>query len=312
MNINLQSFIKEILNNYKQEKNNDFANNSLGSLLKNSITDYLKNIIDNSKYTLEWSIGKGQWAAIPWLAIFDNDITKSAQNGYYIVYLFKENMSGVYVTIMQGTTSVKQEFGKKVEDELIARSKYYSSHIMSKPQNFNTGEICLNITKKQSAGYLYQYGTILHKYYDKNNVPDEKILIQDLKTLLNIYNELKNKNIDIPFENQEEDEQEYIGKETSNIKYHKHKERNQKLSQEAKKLHGYKCHACGFKFTDKYKIPNDYIEAHHLTPLSKLDKEVQLNVKNDFAVLCSNCHSAIHLVKHEGSIKEFIDKYIIK
>ena len=64
-----------------------------------------------------------------------------------------------------------------------------------------------------------------------------------------------------------------------------------------KALHGYVCQCCGFDFRRVYgDLGEEYIEAHHLTPLSSLPegKTVSMDPQNDFAVLCSNCHRMVH------------------
>ncbi len=48
------------------------------------------------------------------------------------------------------------------------------------------------------------------------------------------------------------------------------------------------------------------IEAHHLKPIAKLaGKVVELDAKNDFAVLCANCHRMIHRFEEPGNIEQF-------
>ena len=50
--------------------------------------------IPERAYKIQGSIGQGNPAEIPWICVFDLEITSSAQDGYYIVYLFKSDMSG--------------------------------------------------------------------------------------------------------------------------------------------------------------------------------------------------------------------------
>ena len=40
---------------------------------------------------VEGSAGAGNWAAVPWISVFDPAITTSATRGYYLVYLFHVN-----------------------------------------------------------------------------------------------------------------------------------------------------------------------------------------------------------------------------
>lgn len=90
--------------------------------------------------------------------------------------------------------------------------------------------------------------------------------------------------------------------------YHRRIERNPKASREAKRVHGCKCQACGFDFEKEYgPIGAGYIEAHHMTPLSELpaDRPATLDAKNDFAVLCANCHRMIHRAGAPRTLDEF-------
>ena len=55
------------------------------------------------------------------------------------------------------------------------------------------------------------------------------------------------------------------------------------------------CCVCGFDFLDTYgEIGKDFIEVHHLVPLSSYDEEVYVDPKKDLVCLCSNCHSMVH------------------
>ena len=79
-------------------------------------------------------------------------------------------------------------------------------------------------------------------------------------------------------------------------------------SSEIKKIKtklGYECMACGFDFAENYgEIGNEYIEAHHLKPISSLKEgESRTITEKDFAVLCSNCHRMIHRFDDSSDIE---------
>ena len=76
-----------------------------------------KNRAINYKY--EGSISTGNMAKIPWVCIFDTDITESATTGYYIVFLFKEDMSCVYLSLNQGFTHFKDKYGVAINQAVI-------------------------------------------------------------------------------------------------------------------------------------------------------------------------------------------------
>lgn len=58
-----------------------------------------------------------------------------------------------------------------------------------------------------------------------------------------------------------------------------------------------------------------YIETHHLTALHELppDYPICLSPKNDFAVLCANCHRMIHRSGAPNNLDDFrrlVNKHI--
>lgn len=72
-------------------------------------------------------------------------------------------------------------------------------------------------------------------------------------------------------------------------------ERSPKNRKDAILIHGTTCMACGFDFEAVYgEIGQNFIEVHHLKPLSSLEEEVSINPQADLACLCSNCHRMVH------------------
>lgn len=83
------------------------------------------------------------------------------------------------------------------------------------------------------------------------------------------------------------------------LKQHKTIERDYKLPKKVKEKFLKKngslyCEVCGFDFFKTYgDLGNGYIEAHHIKPLSKLEKE-EIVTENDFNLVCANCHRMLH------------------
>ena len=72
-------------------------------------------------------------------------------------------------------------------------------------------------------------------------------------------------------------------------------ERNPENRKNAILIHGTKCMACGFDFGEAYgEYGKDYIEVHHVKPLSDIKEEVAVNPLTDLVCVCSNCHRMIH------------------
>jgi hypothetical protein len=83
-------------------------------------------------------------------------------------------------------------------------------------------------------------------------------------------------------------------------------ERQSKNKEDAKKLHGFNCQVCGFNFANFYGEHGfEYIQVHHLRPLSELDGATPINPKTELGVVCANCHVMIHRDKmHTLSLDE--------
>ncbi|UCZ54984.1 HNH endonuclease [Bacillus shivajii] len=83
-------------------------------------------------------------------------------------------------------------------------------------------------------------------------------------------------------------------------------ERKGKNRLRAIEVHGTTCIACGFDFEKVYgEHGKDFIEVHHMKPLSTLDEAIEVDPKKDIVPVCANCHRMIHRKKdHVLSIEE--------
>lgn len=78
------------------------------------------------------------------------------------------------------------------------------------------------------------------------------------------------------------------------VRLEKH-ERNPELRKACIAHYGYVCQVCGLDFTKAYgELGKDFIEVHHLTPISTTEGEHEVDPIQDLVPLCSNCHSMIH------------------
>ena len=58
------------------------------------------------------SVGQGNWASVPWVAVLHPNVTTSTQEGVYPALLFHPDMESVEVTIAQGVTKLKETLGR--------------------------------------------------------------------------------------------------------------------------------------------------------------------------------------------------------
>jgi MoxR-like ATPase len=183
--ISLQGSLSEILNSYIKAKTQQFANHQLGKLFRQSLPEYLKALpFMDGDYKVQGSIGQGNWANIPWLAILDKRLTTTTQQGEYIVYLFAEDMSAVYLTLLQGVTIPLRERGKR-DGYQYFEQKVKEMRELLPLQNLQKDE---NIHLTSSGiGRDYQVSTIAYVRYDRNNIPEDDILIADLENMIKNY-----------------------------------------------------------------------------------------------------------------------------
>lgn len=188
----MNNLIDEVLTNYTKSKNEVFKGNHMGQILRNDLPNKIIKLLslNKSTYTVTGSVGQGQWAEIPWVSVFLNDITSTATNGYYIVYLFRSDMSGVYLSLNQGWTYFKNKYGtSNAKQKIIETSKIVRNHLFPLPDKFNLYTIDLLVSGPLGKGY--ELGHICGCYYDAINLPNTKKLITDLKDLLYEYEKVK-------------------------------------------------------------------------------------------------------------------------
>src|SRR5262249_37850801 len=76
-----------------------------------------------------WSMGAGNWAKVPWIAFLDSRETSTTQRGVYCVYLFRQDMTGVYLTFNQGVTEPKKTLGAvKAREALRQNARALRAH----------------------------------------------------------------------------------------------------------------------------------------------------------------------------------------
>lgn len=161
-------------------------------------------LIDEKEYEVEGSVGaSGNWADVPWLAIFRKKITTTATKGVYIVYLLSADASAIYLTLNQGVTDpiknanpylndIKNEGLKKSKKIIIQENVKTISDKIDQRHFLSDGKIFL-IDKRSSKAKDYERGTIFYKKYVKGALPTEEQLQKDLKEMLEIYEEFYDK-----------------------------------------------------------------------------------------------------------------------
>ncbi|MTI80840.1 MAG: DUF3578 domain-containing protein [Firmicutes bacterium] len=188
----LQDLIEQILSEYIPAREQDAFGKthpmwSIFTKLQNLIqSSYLTNKYPNVK--VKWSIGQGNWAKVPWIALLDQRETSTTQKSVYCVFLFRQDMSGVYLTFNQGVTEPKDQLG-------AARGR---EHLRKQARNLreryselsSAGYILdnnIDLRVKSGLGVDYEASTIAYKFYEASSVATDNEIYNDLDTLLRVY-----------------------------------------------------------------------------------------------------------------------------
>ena len=302
----LRQALERVLREYQLAVKHPLKGHPLAQLITKDIPQYLSSLIPHSgRYKIEGSVGKGNWARCPWVSAFDVQITESAQSGYYPVYLFRGNMTGVYLSLNQGVTDIRENYKENPKEVLRRHATDFRGKLGEIPDRFPERRIDLTTRSETELASFYEDGNICARFYPSGALPSEEDLTHDFREMIKQYASLVDNDKDLG-----EEEELPAGKGTEDLRkfrQHKRYERNQRLSKEAKRIHGYICQACGFNFQKAYGIIGEgFIEAHHLRSLSKLKGlVVELDPRLDFAVLCANCHRMIHRTDDPGNVAAF-------
>ncbi|MGP8024403.1 MAG: MrcB family domain-containing protein [Methanobacterium sp.] len=189
----LRDYIEKILKEYQVARNENFAENTLAAVLRHDFPNYLKEITDKPEnYKFVGSAGQGNWTYSPWVGVFNKKVTDSAQRGYYIVYLFREDMEGVYISLNQGMTEIRNH-NSVIETKRILKSRASDFRDKLNDSDELLEEINLDVKNSPNAPF-YEAGNIYAKYYSLEDLPSEDNLISDFNEFLSLYKTLANEN----------------------------------------------------------------------------------------------------------------------
>jgi 5-methylcytosine-specific restriction enzyme A len=255
------------LEEYPNATEHLFAGNPVAEFIRQDVPDAIEAVIGtNERYLVRGSAGQGNWARVPWAAVFDRFVTDTAQDGYYVVYLVNEDSTGLYLSLNQGVTTVKKQYGAGAKKALRVRASDYLARIGIVADDLIRGPIELDSHSHPGLGTLYEQGAICSEYYQRGNIPDDTVLAADLRQFIDYYFSMVSRDSAL-FDRslQEEDEENYEWEDLRFLRMHKQIERNRKLVSKVKSCLSFTCQACDLNFEDVYgSIGKGYIEAQHL------------------------------------------------
>ena len=265
-------------------------------------------------YKVKGSIGNGNIARVPWVGIFRKEITENAENGYYIVLLFSENMSSCYLSLNQGITAVEQRYTKNYALKKMEEAANHAWSYLEPSPELWRGKIPLASTG--DLGRAYEAAAIASYQYLRTDPPSDELFFQNLESLLVHYNRLFltfKKNLHALFTVSEGDFQQVVMEKAAQLNntvqdknfafpsptvnpISKKYTRSPIVAATAIHAAQFLCEidSSHWTFTSKAKKQR-YVEAHHLIPISQQQNfNSSLDIVDNIVSLCATCHRLLH------------------
>src|SRR5215217_1581903 len=263
----LQAGLERVLREYSMALREPLAAHPLAEFIRNSLANELQQEVGAS-YLVIGSPGQGNWAATPWVSVFEPSITTTTQRGFYLVYLFRGDGAAVYLSLNQGTTEIYDQVGASRYRQVLANQATLDASLL-RPHGID--DLHVVPLELPGDGYLtrgYNAGNICAREYNRGAVPPDTVLLRDLHRFLDLYALLIEARAAVSQATGEElPDDVRSGEEAKRFRWHRRAERNPRLARDAKRYHGTTCSVCCFDFARRYGPHGEgYIEAHHLIP----------------------------------------------
>ncbi len=322
-----------VLEGYLQAKQEEFTSHTMAHHLRTVLPEVLMSELDLSVYTSDGSSGNGRWVKVPWVSAFHKSVTVTAQRGYYVVYLFAEDMSGLYISLNQGWTDFEDKYGRSEGRKQIRRSALALRALVG-PHLRRLVADEIDLARKGRLALGYMAGHVCGAYYPASCIPSEEELRADLVEILSLYNRLvavlgkdswvekaarlaESQTAIADDEQDEGDFQKRVGRSLPTQstpgprprQEPKHTNRgpvwprDPSIAREALIRAEYRCEVDPQHITFISAVTGqNYVEAHHLIPMSRQGEcDNSLDVVANIVALCPTCHRKIHFADKDVS-----------
>jgi 5-methylcytosine-specific restriction enzyme A len=186
----LRETLQRILTEYAKAKVEPLENHPLAQFIRHDAAQAVGAGLGElgTGVVVEGSPGQGNWAAVPWISIFDPAITTSATRGYYVVYLFHASEPVVHLSLNQGTTAVREEFGARTREILGDRANLMRKRVQDFTGALPATTIDLGSTARLPGDYVA--GHAFGASYALDALPGEATLRGDLQAIVRAYRAL--------------------------------------------------------------------------------------------------------------------------
>ncbi|GAA0651122.1 hypothetical protein GCM10010174_88500 [Kutzneria viridogrisea] len=141
--------------------------------------------------------GAGQsLPVVPWVAVLNPEVTKTAQEGLYVVYLYRRDLARLYLSMNQGATqhlknaTAEGLHPRKAETAAIQELLHESELLRARLSDDALADLTPSLSLGAERYFLpcaYEAGNIGAVDYDLSALPDEQTLQADLTRMLALY-----------------------------------------------------------------------------------------------------------------------------
>jgi uncharacterized protein YjgD (DUF1641 family) len=185
--LNIKSCLEAILESYRSAKDGLLSpgdKEEIKNILISQLPKLLSEKTENQHHI--FSSAQDKFHYCPYVALMNEGITSKHTEGYFVNYMFREDMSGVYLALRMGVKGINE--GETYLNELRFKSNELRKKINNVPPKFN--ELIDLKSKKASFAPFYEAGNIYSKFYNKEDIPPEENLLEDLKDMLILYDSI--------------------------------------------------------------------------------------------------------------------------
>ena len=134
------------------------------------------------------SVGQGNWATVPWIALLNTKITESTQEGIYVVFLIATALDRVFLTLNQGTTKLVRTLGQREAQQNMLDVAAKTRPLI--PELEGAGFVLDNNIGLGGGNWLarnYEVGTIAYVAFNSEDIPKDDRMNELLEAVLDAY-----------------------------------------------------------------------------------------------------------------------------
>ena len=169
-----------------------------GVLVRNSIPEWLRERETQLRHSFngfQWRLavqgkdGTGPKAYVPWVRLYNPELSPSAQLGWYVVYLFRSDGEGVALCLSHGSTRWDGSTFKPRSAAEAAELMHWSRGLLSLEAKVVGMDQGIELGP-HGLGPAYETTTAFSKMYDRDSIPESEELVQDCKEALGLLGKL--------------------------------------------------------------------------------------------------------------------------